>query len=289
MYRPSGTTTSPRKPLNQYTRTVSTHDMKIIFTISILSVSQNLFSQEGRLNIRGIVNPNQEILYFHNSETERSNEFCVDSVQLFSKKVNLAVNQPVIEINFNELGLTEGDSVSLEIFHKLDCSPRLLNSQFEPRELKLIDSINISESGNYFLVLKDDSIREVFAQIYIWNKWFDLEKSEIFELNGNKFCEGVIWVPYGKHACRFVIVNKNQLKSYSEEFKIVDQKSKKNSYLMDKTKNTILFIRPSYFEIFNALGERILFGFANEIDISSLNQDVYYMNYEMGNVILKMK
>lgn len=83
------------------------------------------------LTIEGTVT--QKSIYIQNPENGEG-QFCVDSVLINSIPFTTSLNQAAFEIPFSELGIEEGTSVFIQIYHKDECRPRLLTNAGSPQK-----------------------------------------------------------------------------------------------------------------------------------------------------------
>lgn len=90
------------------------------------------------LTLEGTVT--QKSIYIQNPETGEG-QFCVDSVLINSIPLALALNQAAFEVPLSKLGMEEGTSVIIQIYHKDECRPRLLTNpaSIEKKQVEFLE------------------------------------------------------------------------------------------------------------------------------------------------------
>ena len=267
-------------------RTLATIEMKKILISIFLLIFCSGHSQS-KLTIDGFVTAAQKALYFQNPLVEDLNNYCVDSVYLNSQKIQLNFHLAAFMIELERFGLRIGDSVNIVVYHKSGCKPKLLTNNHLPRYFPFV-SVEIKIDGDYSIQMKKEDFQYIQPQIYIWNKWLNLDSIVSNQLDSFSRMEGKFWLPFGKHNARIAAYNQQGYAAYSKEF-IVEGSSKPNSYELVHQSKKIRFIRSSHYEIYNTYGVRLLKGYDSHIDVKGLNKGVYYLNYELENFKIEIE
>ncbi|MBX2960322.1 MAG: SpoIIE family protein phosphatase [Flavobacteriales bacterium] len=99
--------------------------MRIIFLVIILSLFQQIFSQE-KMTVKGVYSGKN--LYVQNPlKEEFGGGFCVTRVLLNGKATETTTNAHAFELNLSDKLLKIGDSIIIVFEHYTGCSPRILN------------------------------------------------------------------------------------------------------------------------------------------------------------------
>lgn len=254
----------------------------IIITVAILSS----FSQEKMVLAGKYTGSNY---FIQNPLTSLRKVFCTDSVYVNGKKIPDEISSLAYEIDLKPLNHRYGDSLRNIIFHRLDCTPKVLNTIVQPPGIARFSKINIDSTG----VLKWETTRELYRVIFIiehkkLNKWVKIgEEKSSGNITGNKYVQQVK-LHTGKNIFRVKHMHPNGTAKISPETSIISKESKVNICINNEQK-TISFSDSTYYEIFNNKGNIIRKGYSNKIDLLDLNSKAYFINYDDETAEIKLK
>lgn len=208
--------------------------------------------------------------------------FCVFGVTINGKLSPDEVNQSAFEIDFENQGLKIGDKVIVNIRHKDDCAPEVLNSEvLKPKSTfntskAAVDSDGIFEWTATNEIGKLDYIIEQFR----WNKWV-----KVGEVSG-KGTPGI-------HNYEFKITphggeNKFRAKQVDytgkPRFTTIANYTSSSPVITidgDKFKGTINFKGgATMYEIYDRFGTIVKRGYGQSADISTLEKGTHYISFD---------
>ena len=152
---------------------------KLLFLTSLFLISfSTAFS--GSIVVEGKYQDKN--LYVQNGYAGNGVGFCTYEVIINGKVSTDEVNSSAFEIDFPAFSIRPGTQVIVEIRHKDDCSPKVLNPEaLKPKATFEVININIDKSGLLNWVTKNEmgSLPYVVEQ-FRWNKWV-----KVTEIEGN--------------------------------------------------------------------------------------------------------
>ena len=129
--------------------------MKQFFSTLILALALNtsfagVLVVEGKFQSRNV--------YVQNSFGGSGVGFCVTEVKVNGKITTDEVNSSAFEIDLTACNIKPGEKVMIEIVHKDDCMPKVLNPEvIKPRPTFDMVSININSAGILKWTAKNES------------------------------------------------------------------------------------------------------------------------------------
>lgn len=208
--------------------------------------------------------------------------FCVFEVTINGKLSPDEVNQSAFEIDFNNQGLKIGDKVIVNIKHKDDCAPEVLN----PEVLKPKSTFNSSKSSVdkegvlKWTVDNENGKLDYIVEQFRWNKWV-----KVGEVSGNG-------AP-GTHSYEFKITphsGENQFRAKQVDYTGKPRYTRTAKYQSsspeitlggDKFKGTINFKGgPTMYEIYDRYGTIVKRGYGQSANIETLEKGTYYISFD---------
>ena len=148
------------------------------------------------------------------------------------------------------------------------------------------ETIECSKDGSYSFRVDSKDFNRIECAIYIWNKYFVTHTIYPEDLLEDLSFDGNTWTPYGEHEIRFRIYDALDRPS-SQSFKIQGPESK-CPFEYDRKNKLIFLRRVGYYEIYSETGEKVLSDYGGLIEVKNIPGKFIYMNYEMGNVKIKL-
>lgn len=217
--------------------------------------------------------------------------YCAFEVTVNGKLSPDEVNQSAFEIDFGNHNLKLGDEVIINIKHKDDCVPQVLNPEvLRPKSTFTTEKISVSKDGvlNWTTSNETGKLNFIVEQ-YRWNKWVKV---------GQQMGKGVP----GKHDYSFKITphsgeNKFRVKQVDVSGK--PRYSKPASYTStapavtlegEKFKDVINFSGgATLFEIYDRFGTIVKKGYGSSADIDSFEKGTYYISYDNSTKTVQFK
>lgn len=209
--------------------------------------------------------------------------FCVDSVLINGHAYTDKIKSSAFEVDFQSIGLAYGDSVTLVIYHQLDCLPKVLNpapvtprSSFETEYIKVEnDSLKWSTTTEHF------KLTYIIEQ-YRWNKWIKIGEEDGMGLpKGNKYSFNVKpYLHFGLNEFRVKQIDYVQKPNISQAA-TYDGPSTECTISAQTThrKDSLQFSKITLYEIFDVDGNLVKKGTSNFISFPHLKKGQYFLNY----------
>ncbi len=219
-------------------------------------------------------------LYVQNPFASSGVGFCTYEVTVNGQKTTDEINSSAFEIDFESLDIKLGDKVRVEIKHKDDCKPKVLNPQaIKPKSTFDVIAIKVDDNGTLSWETKNEigKLPYVIEQ-FRWNKWVkvgELEGNGSISLNKYDF---KIMPHFGVNQFRVKQVDASREARYSQTVRYRSPLVQKIEYKISKS--TINFTNETMYEVYNKFGEIVKKGYGSNIDISSFEKGNYYLNYD---------
>ena len=220
-------------------------------------------------------------LYVQNGYAGSGVGFCTYEVSINGQVSTDELNSTAFEIDFSQFQIKPGTEVVVEIKHKDDCNPKILNPDaLKPRATFEMVSLNISSEGLLKWTTKNEagSLPFVIEQ-FRWNKWVYSG-----EINGNG-TSGINEYSFqttphsGENKFRIKQVGYETQPKYSETIKYISS-NEKMTFASSKTDNTIAFSGETLYEVYDPYGVIVKRGYGKKLDVSNLEKGNYYLCYD---------
>jgi hypothetical protein len=263
---------------------------KHLLVVTLILLGYMGMAQANSLTVSGVYQGKD--LYVKNPAGQDGIGFCVYEVYVNGQLTSDEINSSAFAIDFSILGIERGQAVTIEINHKEDCGPIVLN----PEAIKPHSTFNVVDmevsSNTLKWTTKDESGSLPFiVEQFRWNKWVEVgtvpgagaatNQSYSFDLK-----------PYsGENKVRIKQVDYTGKPRYSES-KSYDPGLSPVTFSPEKPESTITFSRETLYEIFDKYGRVVKTGAGKTVDVSELKGgESYYLNYDssFGETFTKKK
>ena len=220
-------------------------------------------------------------LYVQNGYAGNGVGFCTYEVTINGVTSTDEVNSSAFEIDFAAFQIKPGTPVIVEIKHKDDCVPKVLNPEaLKPRATFEVVNINIDKSGLLNWTTKNEmgSLPYVVEQ-FRWNKWIpvgEVKGGGSMDKNNYSF---QTTAHSGENKFRVKQVGYGDKPKMSDNVTFVSSVGQP-TYTMEKNANFIDFSDQTMYEVFDAYGNVIKRGYGNKLDIANLTKGSYYLCYD---------
>ncbi len=222
-----------------------------------------------------------ENLYIQNGYAGNGVGFCTYEVTVNGKTSTDELNSSAFEIDFSAFSIKPGTPVIVEIRHKDDCSPKVLNPEvLKPKATFEVINIDIDKNG----ILSWSTKKEIGSLPYIieqyrWNKWI-----VIGEINGKGSMDKNSYSfqttsHSGENKFRVKQIGYGGVLKSSTNVVFISAKIQP-TYTIAKNRKYIDFSSETNYEVFDIYGNVIKRGFGNKIDIDNLERGNYYLCYD---------
>ncbi len=222
-------------------------------------------------------------MYIQNPFSDKNGtKLCVDSVYVNGKPITDKIHSTAFEINLAEIGLVNGDSLEIVLFHNSDCLPKVLNPDLGPRIGNFkVENIQIKGNTLIWKTSEEGGKLPIIIEQYRWNKWV-----KVGEVDGQGLKEGneyqfPITLITGENKFRVKQVGLDRRPRVSSLAKATHPTRKKSIGFDHSPENkTIQFEEITRYELFDAYGHMVDTGESNLIDLDKRQKGLYYLNYD---------
>jgi hypothetical protein len=251
--------------------------MKKIFLFSILSFLSTYTVFAGIIVLEGKYQDKN--LYIKNSFAGNGVGFCTYEVSINGKVSTDEVNSSAFEIDFSALNILPGTSVIVEIKHKDDCSPRVINPEaLKPKATFEVVNINIDKNGLLIWSTKNETGSLPFiVEQFRWNRW--VQVGEV-QGSGKKDANNYMFQTNdhsGENMFRIKQIGFNGIKE-SNTVKFIALSAKPSMNI--KASSNIEFSIETMFEVYDVYGKILKRGFGRDLSINDLTMGQYYLCYD---------
>lgn len=220
-------------------------------------------------------------IFIQNSFGSNGVGYCATEIKVNGHITTDEVNSSAFEIDLAAMNIKPGEKVVIEISHKSDCMPVVLNPEvLKPRATFEIVNMNINAKG----ILKWTSKNEGGSLPYVveqfkWNKWVYV--GEVQGVGGIENHDYTFQVSThsGENKYRVKQVGLSATPKVSSPV-ILNSTTDKPYYMITKDKKNIQFNLETAFEVYDAFGVIVKKGFGKNIDINNLSKGKYYLCYD---------
>lgn len=232
---------------------------------------------------------NGENLYVLNS-SNNDGAICVTGILVNNKKADDEYNSSSFEIDLSQHGLEVGTPVSIKISHKTGCIPKIIN----PEAIKIKNNfifkmIDVDRRGTLHWLIEGDPGDDPFViEQYRWNKWVKVGEVEVQDTVTHNSYSFEIIPHQGENLFRVVQRDDhgNTICSQEEKYRTI---VKEIFLLSDKVKDELEFTSETLYEVYTYEGELVMSGFDSAVDVSSLADGEYWVNYDNKTEIFVKK
>lgn len=239
-----------------------------------------LFAETGTLVLEGkYQNKN---VYVQNSFTDNGVGFCAYEVRVNGAPSTDEVNSSAFEIDLRNYNLNEGDPVSIQIFHKDGCAPKVLNPEvLKPRPTFTTASINCSATGllTWTTTGETSSIAFVVEQ-FRWNKWVYIGEVQGIGTPSEHTYNFQTAAHSGENKFRVKQVGFGKEVKYTPEVRYTPSNTAAMTFTQTNDSKKITLSGESMYEMYDAYGNVVLKGFGSAIDISGFEKGIYFLCFD---------
>lgn len=247
--------------------------LSAILIVTINSAFAGIIILEGKFQDKN--------LFIQNGYAGNGVGFCTYEVTINGQTSTDEVNSSAFEIDFTALQIKPGTPVIVEIKHKDDCRPKVLNPEaLKPRATFEVINITISKDGliNWSTKNEMGSLPFVVEQ-YRWNKWIPVgEVQGGGKMDLNKYSFQTI-AHSGENKFRIKQVGYGDVSKVSTSVTYVSTIGQP-TFTLSKNSDDIQFSSETMYEVFDSYGNIIKRGYGNDLKINNLEKGSYYLCYD---------
>lgn len=220
-------------------------------------------------------------MYIQNPYGNNGEKFCVDSVILNNVNINHS-NTSAFLIYFSLVNPKIGDKLTINIYHKKDCQPKVLYDDNFHEDIVSISDLTIDLNGVLEWKASNGLFKSYKVEQFKWHRWITIDSGKVIKeqlsystkveplFGANKF-RVVLKDLRGRYVIESTFIHSDKLDFNVEEVKI-ERKCKIN--------NEIIFSDSTYYELYDQFGNLNMKGYNNSIDKTKLKKGLYYINYD---------
>ena len=227
-------------------------------------------------------------IYVQNAFGSNGVGFCATEIKVNGKITTDEVNSSAFEIDLAAMDIKPGQKVTIEIAHKNDCMPVVLNPEvLKPRPTFEVLSMNINSAGVLKWTAKSESgALPYIVEQYKWNKWVYVGEVQGLGTPDSHDYQFQIATHSGENKFRVKQVGYGGIPRYSKEV-TYSSLMDKPSFKVEADSKSVGFSNETAFEVYDYYGNVLKKGFGSNVDISSLPKGKYYLCYD--NVVTEIE
>jgi hypothetical protein len=247
----------------------------LFFTFSLITMisKSSVLVVEGKFQNKNI--------YIQNAFGSNGVGFCTTEIKVNGKITTDEINSSAFEIDLASMNIKPGQKVTIEIIHKNDCVPVVLNPEvLKPRPTYEVVSMNINSSGILKWTAKNESgpLPYIIEQ-FKWNKWVYVGEVQGIGTPENHDYSFQVSTHSGENKFRVKQAGLGVDAKYSSSV-VLNSMTDKPTYMLSKNTKAIQYSIETSFEVYDAFGTVVKKGFGNETNIENLPKGKYYLCFD---------
>ncbi len=258
----------------------------ILVLLGALGIGGQLFSKvvvvEGKYQNKN--------LFVQNGFAASGVGFCTYEVIVNGRVATDEINASSFEIDLAQFQLKYGDKVTIEIKHRDDCSPRILNPEaLKPKATFDATYLSVSNGGllTWTTANENGSLPFIIEQ-FKWNKWIQVGEVQGVGTQTENSYSFQAELNSGENRFRIKQVGYGALPKYSRTVTCVSVVPPL-TFSTNKSSDDIVFSGQTMFEVYDIYGQIVKKGFGKQISISNLQKGHYFLCYDNSVTEFKKK
>lgn len=221
-------------------------------------------------------------IFVQNPFSEAGVGFCVYQVMVNDKISTDEINSSAFEIDLDMYNFKIGDKVSIKILHKDGCSPKVLNPEvLKPKSTFNMVKQGISTDGTYTWTTTNETGELPYVvQQKRWNKWIRVGEVPGDGTPGEHTYSFKVIPHSAENVFRVMQMDNSRRPRFSESVTFTNAAIAPVTWTYDKGKKAIHMSGGSLYEIYDQYGNIVKRGYSTDIDVSTLDKGLYYLNYD---------
>ena len=254
--------------------------MRKLFFLILLIHLTHAHAQDVEMKLNGIYLGKN--IYVQNPPVDTSGHFCVTKVVVNGEQIHFE-NSSAFVVQLDSLHLKNGDSLQVSIFHSHGCMPKILNND-DDIPLGTVDFISIEADSNGLVrwKTKNELHRLPFViESFQWNKW--VKVGEVDGKGGSDLNDYSFQIPYphsGENKIRVKQVSISGIPRISHSTTFTSKVRKVKILDIHCGLAEVNFNENTMWELYDHYGNLLKIGPGNVIDMKSLPQGGYFVNYD---------
>lgn len=253
----------------------------LLFGINIAQAENHVLLVEGQYQNKNV--------YVSNAVSSNGIGFCAYEVRVNGEITSDQISSSAFEIDLSHLQMKQGENVTIQIFHKEGCTPKVLNANvLKPMPTFETKNINLDQAGTLKWTTTNESGALTFdVEQYKWNKWVKVGEVQGVGTETENNYEFKVILVSGEN--KFRVIQKGTLgkvqKSPTAE---VTSTVEKPDFKYEKSSKKVAFKGNTGYEVYDMYGQIRKKGYGNSVDMSNLPKGEYYLSYDNTTETIKI-
>lgn len=220
-------------------------------------------------------------IYVQNPFSGTGVGFCTYEIRVNGNVTTDEVNSSAFEIDLSVHQLQIGDKLVIQVKHKDDCKPKVLNPEvLKPKSTFEVVAMDIDNEGVMKWSTKGESGKLPYiVEQYRWNKWIKVGEMEGVGTPEDNAYTFKVTPHSGENQFRVKQVDYTGKPRYSKTVKYMSTVTDV-TFSPIKVAKDLIFSAETMFEIYDSFGNIVKKGFADKVDVANLKKGIYYLNYD---------
>ncbi|CAG5079159.1 hypothetical protein CRYO30217_00875 [Parvicella tangerina] len=207
--------------------------------------------------------------------------FCAYEIRVNGNLITDEINSSAFEIDLSPFNFEIGQDITIEIRHKMGCTPKVLNpGGLKPQPTFETVDISIDEAQILQWITENETGSLPFViQQYKWNKWID-----VGEVQGDgtpDISNYAFHVDFTSGKNKFRVAQVDQAgKIKTSDFVEIESNKPKLTFTYAKKNQEIVFSDETGYEIHDKYGDLMMKGYGSSVDITTLSKDNYWLSFD---------
>lgn len=220
-------------------------------------------------------------LYVMNPFTSSGVGFCVFEVTINGKTSTDEINSSAFEIDLSVFQFNIGDKIVVDIKHKDNCIPKVLNPEvLKPKSTFTVSLIEVGKDGTLSWMTTGEAGKLTYVvEQYRWNKWVKVGEIDGKGTPSSNSYSAKVSPHSGNNKFRVKQVDYTKKPRYSTEANYKSM-APAVSITSKKYEAEITFSGETMYEIYDYYGNLALKGVGDKVNISGLKKGDYFINFD---------
>lgn len=246
--------------------------MKKIWLLLLVFVAVTRVVSAQEINLEGIYQGKN--LYVMNPFASGGVGYCVYEVKVNGQVTTDEINSNAFEIDLSAYSFKIGDKIKIEVKHKANCTPKILNPEvLQARSTFNVTAIKVGKDKQLTWTATEESGSLTFVvEQFRWNKWVKVAEVQGKGNPGANSYSVEVYPNSGENQFRVKQTDYTKKPRYSRIAKYRSMDPPVTYAPLKKILNEITFSSETMYEVYNPFGNLILKGYGSRIDISGLKK-----------------
>ena len=219
------------------------------------------------------------------------NAFCVQKVLVNNQPTKDELNSNSFEIDFSMLNIALGANVSIIIYHKSGCKPKVVNREvlFAQSNFSFV-LVKQEKFNKLSWTIKGDVNNKFVVEQFRWQKWITVGEVYVSADSAKKTSFSCEIKPHSlQNTYRVSHTDAKGNVTYSKLLKFSNPSVKEVLLQSQKVTDNIIFSAETTYEIFDEKGTFISDGVGIQLSIANFPKGKYWVNFDNKTLMVTKK